>query len=156
MKTEILEQWLAIIYLSVWEGFFLTLFLLFSPNFFNPFLPKEAETATKTEWLFYLTQPLPLDSNCLVLQEDPNSGPLWRPPHPRNGQDRGLALLAPETLILFSEVVWAKKHSTVFQELSFSYTVCLLLKSILIRIIFLRSNTFSMKHGPTGVLKDIF
>lgn len=61
MKMEIWEQWLAIIYPSVWEGFFLTLFLLFSQNFFNPFLPKEAETATKTEQLFHLTQPIPLD-----------------------------------------------------------------------------------------------
>lgn len=138
-------------------GFFLNLIFTLLPKFFQSIPSQRSRNSNKNRMTFSpYPAPLPLDSNCLVLQEDPNSGPLWRPPHPRNGQDRGLALLAPGTLILFSEVVWAKKHSTVFQELSFSYTVCLLLKSILIRIIFLRSNTFSMKHGPTGVLKDIF
>jgi len=49
MKMEILEQQLAIICPPVWEGFLFILFLLFSHNFCSPFLPKEAEMATKTE-----------------------------------------------------------------------------------------------------------
>lgn len=66
------------------------------------------------------------------------------------------ALLVPETTEpdTLPKMVWAKKHPVVFPELSFSDAV--LLKSIPIRIIVLRSNTFSMKRASTGVLKDIF
>ena len=71
-----------------------------------------------------------------------------------------LALLAPETTELntLSEVVWAKKRPIVFQKLSFPYAVLptTQLKSVPIRILFLRSNPFSMKPGSSGVLKYFF
>lgn len=90
------------------------------------------------------------------MQQHPSSGSPWRWPHPTLGQERDSAWLAPGTrkLDTLSEVVWAKKCPTVLQELSFSWAVlpATQLTSVPIRIVFLRSNTFSMKPGSTRVL----
>lgn len=79
---------------------------------------------------------------------------------PKDGRDRGLgyAYSRDHRLATLTQMIWAKRRPAVFQELSFSYAVLptTQLKSVLIRIIFLRSNTFLMKPGSTGVLKDFF
>lgn len=75
-----------------------------------------------------------------------------------SGPGLGYAYSRDHPLDTLSQMIWAKRRPAVFQELSFSYVVLpiTLLKSVLIRIIFLRSNTFLMKPGSTGVLKDFF
>lgn len=79
---------------------------------------------------------------------------------PNDGWDRGLgyAYSRDHRLATLTQMIWAKRRPAVFQELSFSYAVLptTQLKSVLTRIIFLRSNTFLMKPGSTGVLKDFF